>query len=114
MIDSWTQEAAAKLELALNDVPAAQRIKGSPRTGAKSLGQFGGVNIGVWEMTPGTMSDTEVDEVFVVLHGAGTVEFKDQAPMDLAAGDVVRLYAGQQTVWTVTDTLRKVYLSLRS
>jgi hypothetical protein len=114
MIDSWTQEAAAKLQLALNDVPAAQRIKGSPRTGAKSLGQFGGVNIGVWEMTPGAMSDTEVDEIFVVLHGTGTVEFKDRGPMHLTAGDIVRLYAGQQTVWTVTDTLRKVYLSPRS
>lgn len=114
MIDSWTQEAAAKLQLSLNDVPPGQRIKGSPRTGAKSLGEFGGVNVGVWEMTPGTMSDTELDEIFVVLHGAGTVEFKDRAPMHLAAGDIVRLYAGQQTVWTVTETLRKVYLSLRS
>lgn len=114
MIDSWTQEAAARLQLTLSDVPAAQCIAGSPRTGAKSLGQFGGVNVGVWEMTPGTMSDTEVDEIFVVLHGAATVEFKDRAPMKLAPGDVVRLHAGQQTVWTVTETLRKVYISLRS
>ncbi len=114
MIDKLTKEAAASLDLPLSDVPAAQRIKGSPRTGTKSLGQFGGANVGVWEMTPGTMSDTEVDEIFVVLHGAATVEFKDRAPMRLAAGDVVRLHAGQQTVWTVTDTLRKVYLSLRS
>lgn len=114
MIDELTKEAAASLDLPLSDVPAAQRIKGSPRTGAKSLGQFGGVNLGVWEMTPGTMSDTEVDEIFVVLHGAATVEFKDRPPMTLAAGDIVRLHAGQQTVWTVTQTLRKVYLSLRS
>ena len=114
MIDSWTQEAAAKLQLPLSDVPAAQRIAGSPRTGAQGLGQFGGVNVGVWEMTPGTMSDTEVDEIFVVLHGAAIVEFKDRAPMTLMPGDVVRLYAGQQTVWKVTETLRKVYISLRS
>ena len=55
------REAAATIELTLTDVPAAQRLEGSPRTGAKSLGQFGGVNVGVWEMTPGTMSDTEVE-----------------------------------------------------
>ncbi len=114
MIDSWTQEAAATIELPLKDVPAAQRIKGSPRTGTKSLGQFGDVNVGLWEMTPGTMSDTEVDEIFIVLHGSGTVDFKDRESISLAAGDVVRLHAGQQTVWTVTDTLRKVFLSLRS
>ncbi|HWA50805.1 MAG TPA: cupin domain-containing protein [Dongiaceae bacterium] len=114
MIDSWTQEAAARLKLPLSDVPAAQRIAGSPQTGAKGLGQFGNVNVGVWEMTPGTMSDTEVDEIFVVLHGAAEVEFKDGAPMTLKQGDVVRLHAGQQTVWKVTETLRKVYVSLRS
>lgn len=114
MIDAWTQEAAAKLVLELKDVPATQRLKGSPRTGARSLGTFGNVNVGVWEMTPGTMSDTEVDEIFVVLHGAATVEFKDRAPMILKSGDVVRLHAGQQTVWTVTEALRKVYVSLPS
>lgn len=112
MIDRWTQEAAARLPLTLSDVPAAQRIAGSPRTGAESLGVFGGVNVGVWEMTPGTMRDTEVDEIFVVLHGAATVTFEDRAPMELTPGDVVRLLAGQRTVWTVTETLRKVYISL--
>jgi uncharacterized cupin superfamily protein len=114
MIDSWTQEAAAKMPLTLSEVPAAQRISGSPRTGAESLGRFGGVNIGVWEMTPGTMRDTEVDEIFVVLQGAATVAFEDRAPMTLALGDIVRLHAGQRTVWTVTQTLRKVYMSLRA
>ena len=113
MIDNWTQEAAARLALPLSEVPPTQRIAGSPRTGAESLGVFGGVNVGVWEMTPGTMRDTEVDEIFVVLHGAATVAFEDRAPMTLSPGDVVRLHAGQRTVWTVTETLRKVYISLR-
>jgi hypothetical protein len=112
MIDTWTQEAAASLQLTLSDVPAAQRLAGSPRTGAKSLGPFGNTNIGVWEMTPGTMSDVEVDEIFIVLRGAATVDFKDRAPLKLAQGDVVRLHVGQETVWTVTETLRKVYISL--
>ncbi len=49
-----------------------------------------------------------------MLHGAATVTFEDRAPMTLSPGDVVRLHAGQRTVWTVTETLRKVYISLRS
>jgi uncharacterized cupin superfamily protein len=114
MIDNWIQEAAAGLQLTLTDVPVAQRVSGSPRTGVKSLGQFGGTNIGVWEMTPGIMRDVEVDEIFIVLHGAATVEFKDSTPLNLSQGDVVRLHAGQETVWTVTQTLRKVYISLPS
>jgi uncharacterized cupin superfamily protein len=111
MLDDVTKVAAARLELPLADVPEAQRIAGTPRTGATKLGDFGGVSLGVWEMTPGTMRDVEIDEVFVVLHGAGTVAFADGTITALEPGDVVRLHAGQRTVWTVRETLRKVYLA---
>jgi uncharacterized cupin superfamily protein len=67
---------------------------------------------GVWEMTPGVMSDVESDEVFVVLSGSATVEFDDEGEtLHIEAGDVVRLAAGARTVWSVTETLRKVYLA---
>ena len=111
MLDELTKAAAARMVLPLTDVPEAQRIAGMPRTGAAKLGAFGGVTIGVWEMTPGTMRDVEIDEVFVVLHGAASVAFADGTIMPLEPGDVVRLHAGQQTVWTVTETLRKMYLA---
>jgi uncharacterized cupin superfamily protein len=63
-------------------------------------------------MTPGTMSDVEADEVFVVLSGSATVEFGDGSPtISIGPGDVVRLAEGAETVWTVTETLRKVYLT---
>ena len=113
MLDELTKTAAAGIALPLADVPEVQRIAGTPRTGAAKLGEFGGVTLGVWEMTPGTMRDVEIDEVFVVLHGAATVAFADGKITALEAGDVVRLHAGQQTIWTVTETLRKVYLAHR-
>lgn len=95
-------------------VPADQRVDGAPSTGAVTLGEFGGLEVGIWEMTPGVMSDVEADEVFVVLSGAATVEFADgTAALALGAGNVVRLTAGTETVWTVTETLRKVYLAGR-
>ena len=37
----------------------------------------GDVEVGLWEAGPGTDVDTEVDEVFLVLSGAGTVTFAD-------------------------------------
>ncbi|MCV7218172.1 cupin domain-containing protein [Mycobacterium crocinum] len=93
-------------------VPADQSLGGEPHTGIAELGTFGGLEVGVWEMTPGVMRDVEAEEVFVVLSGAATVEFEDGTPMiTLAAGDVVHLAKGTKTVWTVTETLRKVYLT---
>ncbi len=75
------------------------------------LADLGEVEVGVWEMTPGTEQDTEVDEVFVVLAGHGTVVFADGEVVALAPGVAVRLRAGERTTWTVTETLRKVYVA---
>ena len=65
-------------------------------------------------MTPGTMRDVEIDELFVVVAGDATVDFVDSElpSIRLGPGAVVRLEAGMNTVWTVRQTLRKVYLVL--
>lgn len=103
---------AAALFVEHEDVASDQVVDGHPRTGAGQLGRFGDLEMGVWEMTPGVMRDVEADEVFVVLSGAAIVEFDDDTPpLSLTAGDVVRLAEGTRTVWTVTETLRKVYLT---
>ncbi|MBJ7466743.1 MAG: cupin domain-containing protein [Mycolicibacterium sp.] len=103
---------AAALALTHEPVPADQSVAGDPSTAASTLVQFGGLEIGVWEMSVGTMTDVEADEVFVVLSGAALVEFADGTPpLHLRAGDIGRLAAGAETTWTVTDTLRKIYLT---
>jgi len=92
-------------------VAPEQVVNGHPHTGLATLGRFGGLEVGVWEMTPGVMRDVEADEVFVVIAGAAIVEFANgTASLTLKPGDVVRLAKGAETVWTVTETLRKVYL----
>ena len=111
-MDSNTVGHAATLDLPHEPVPADQAVGGEPRTGVTTLGEFGGLEVGVWEMTPGVMRDVEADELFVVLSGSATVEFADgTSPLQLGPGDVVRLAEGSETVWTVTETLRKVYLT---
>jgi uncharacterized cupin superfamily protein len=84
---------------------------GSDAEGA--LGEWRGAEVGVWACEPGVYPDTEADEVFVVLEGDATVEFNDPAlpAIEIGPGSVVRLEEGMQTVWTVRETLRKVYLS---
>ena len=103
---------AGSLFIEHEPVAPDQVLDGHPWTGAGRLGLFGDLEVGVWEMTPGVMRDVEADEMFVVLSGAAVVEFDDGAtPLHLAAGDVVRLAEGTRTTWTVTETLRKVYLT---
>jgi uncharacterized protein len=107
-----TSVRATALDLDPQPVAPDQTVSGQPRTGVHALTEFGGLEVGVWEMTPGVMSDVEADELFVVLSGSATVEFADEAEtLHVQAGDVVRLAEGANTVWTVTETIRKVYLA---
>ena len=102
---------AQRLELDVNPLPAAQVVDGSPCTGSVELGALGGCAVGVWQITPGVSTDVEADELFVVLSGRAVVEFDDgSAALHLQAGSVARLRGGSRTTWTVSETLRKVYI----
>jgi uncharacterized cupin superfamily protein len=104
--------SAANAQLDRAAVPADQIVSGSPETGILELPDFAGMSMGVWEHTSGVSTDTEVDEVFIVISGGATIEFidDDTAPLDVKTGDIVRLSAGAKTRWIVRDHLRKVYL----
>ncbi|WP_017933071.1 cupin domain-containing protein [Nocardioides sp. Iso805N] len=98
-------------DLALAAQPSEQVVAGDPLTGSRELTTLRGLEVGVWEMTPGVATDVEADEVFVVLSGEGTVTFEDGEVIELRPGTVVRLSAGDTTVWEVASTLRKLYLA---
>ena len=104
--------SAAKAQLDRAAVPTDQIESGSPKTGILELPDFAGMSMGVWEHTEGVSTDTEVEEVFIVISGGATIEFTDDdiAPLDVEAGDIVRLSAGVKTRWIVRDHIRKVYL----
>ena len=106
--------AVAALELALVHEPVAadQVVDGAPTTGFATVSSLGDLEVGVWEMSVGAMRDVESDEVFVVIAGRATVTFDaDDRVMTLSAGSVARLSAGEHSVWTVTETIRKVYFT---
>ncbi len=107
---------AAQVPLAPLDDDPSSVVSGSPSTAMASLAEYSGVEVGLWQMTPGVMTDVEADEVFVVLSGTATVviEPDETAPrrtLHLVPGSIVRLTAGMRTVWTVTETLRKLYVA---
>lgn len=95
-------------------VPTDQVIEGAPKTGWVELSSSAHGEWGVWEMTPGAMSDVEVDETFVVVAGHAIVErtVDGQAVVEeLHPGVCVTLIAGEETIWRVSETLRKVYFA---
>ncbi|MEP6504549.1 MAG: cupin domain-containing protein [Betaproteobacteria bacterium] len=101
----------AAVTLDHRDLPVQQAVSGRPRVGTAQLGALGDVTIGIWEISPSVSTDVEADEFFVVLSGAATVDFADGSPsLHLKAGSIARLAAGSATTWTVTQTLRKVYV----
>ena len=92
-------------------LPSGQTVSGSPSAGALKL-VAGETEIGIWEHSPGTSTDVEADEVFVVLSGRGTVEFIESGDvLQLVPGVVARFEAGTATRWTITETLRKIYIA---
>jgi len=94
---------------------ADQLVSGSPTSGWVPLNTIDGVEVGIWEMTPGVVTDTEADEVFCILAGAATVEFLDPPAPTLALrpGTLVRLHDGWRTRWSVTQTIRKIAVTPR-
>ena len=80
-------------------------------TRSTELEATGAGEVGVWEIDPGTATDVETDEVFVVVSGRATIATAEMGAVAVGPGDVVRLRAGTPTTWVVTERLRKVYLT---
>jgi uncharacterized protein len=110
--------SAAELVLEPTELDPAQIVSGSPETAELVLDESadGQVTRGVWEMTPGVVTDVELDELFVVISGRATIEIEGGAQggdratqIEVGPGSVVVLGEGAKTRWTVHETLRKVY-----
>jgi uncharacterized cupin superfamily protein len=105
--------ALSVADAVLEPVPLdpSQVVAGAPEVSELVLSESddGRVVRGIWQMTPGVVTDTEVDELFVVHSGRATIEFADGTVLEVGPGDAAVLSAGAQTRWTVHETLRKVY-----
>jgi uncharacterized protein len=101
----------ATAQLESYDLEAGDIVDGSPTTAEAGFTTIGGVEIGIWEITPGTVRDTEKDEAFVVLSGSAAITFESGEVVQVGPGSLVRLDAGEKTVWEIHSTLRKVYIA---
>jgi uncharacterized protein len=98
-------------ELPRQRIPTNETLDGFPTAGARAIAEIGGAEVGIYDMSPGMARDIECDEVFVVLSGRGSIEFEDGEVLPLAPGSVVRLNKGDQTIWHISETLRKFYVA---
>lgn len=74
----------------------------------------GGSEFGFWQIEAGETDDVEVEEVFLVLAGAGRVTFGDGSAIELRPGVLVHLREGDTTTWVIDKPLRKLYVAAPS
>ncbi|MCE1180547.1 MAG: cupin domain-containing protein [Micrococcales bacterium] len=111
MSDRLLSADALTQPLAFEDPTELDVMDGYPRISSGSFGDIEGAEVGLWQMTEGVVRDTEVDEIFVVIGGSARIDFEDGEQLEVGEGSVVRLRAGERTIWRVHSTLRKVYIS---
>ncbi|MFI2436338.1 cupin domain-containing protein [Streptomyces sp. NPDC018693] len=101
----------ADAELEPEPLDPAQILSGPPEVTGKVVGESadGSQVRGVWQITPGVVTDTEVDELFVVSSGSAIIQVEDGPTFTVGPGDLAVLRAGDRTTWTVRETLRKAY-----
>ncbi|WP_405595732.1 cupin domain-containing protein [Streptomyces sp. NBC_01410] len=89
----------------------AQIVRGTPEVSGRVLWESeDGRNIrGIWQITPGVVTDTEANELFVVVSGRATIAVEGGPTFDVGPGDACVLREGDRTTWTVHETLRKAY-----
>jgi GrpB-like predicted nucleotidyltransferase (UPF0157 family)/uncharacterized cupin superfamily protein len=99
------------LDLEPDALDPSQVVAGSPEVRSLVLhtSPDGRVERGVWEITPGVVTDVEADELFVVVTGRATIEVDEGPTLEVGPGDAVVLEEGWRTRWTIHETLRKVY-----
>ncbi|MFI5821895.1 cupin domain-containing protein [Streptomyces rishiriensis] len=89
----------------------AQIVSGAPEAAGKVVWESadGRQVRGIWQITPGVVTDTEADELFVVISGSATIEVEGGPVLTVGPGDMAVLHEGDRTTWTVHETLRKAY-----
>ncbi|GAA2476985.1 cupin domain-containing protein [Streptomyces gobitricini] len=101
----------ADAELGPEPLDPGQIVSGTPEVTGKVVweSEDGKQVRGIWQITPGVVTDTEADELFVVVSGSATVEIEGGPTLHVGPGDMAVLREGDRTTWTVHRTLRKVY-----
>lgn len=85
--------------------------KGEPVMSGRLLFEGDGVQVGVWECTPGgwSIENRPDHETVQILAGRALLTNSDGSAVELTAGDVLTLPKGWSGRWDILETVRKLY-----
>jgi uncharacterized cupin superfamily protein len=95
-------------------VPTA--TAGEPYESWKVISDDGRVELGVWEVTPGSFRGAK-DGVYELMHfvaGRGTITGPDGVVTEIRPGVVMLCPDGWSGVWDVHETVRKTYAVVKT
>ena len=86
---------------------------GEPMTRGRVLYEGNGIQVGVWECTPGgwTIKDRPDHETVQILTGRARLTNADGTSAELTAGDVLTLPKGWSGRWDILETVRKFFIT---
>jgi len=96
-------------QLEPEELDPSQIILGDPKVSSLTLYEEGGVESGLWRITPGEVTDVEVEESFLVIEGRATIEYSDGRAFTVGPGDTHHFKGGEETTWKVEETLLKAF-----
>jgi uncharacterized cupin superfamily protein len=104
----------AELETGRRPVPTA--VDGEPYESWQVISDDGRVELGVWEVTPGSFRGTceGYDEQMHVVAGRGTITDGDGVVTSIRPGVVMLCPDGWSGVWEVGETVRKTYAIVKT
>lgn len=93
--------------------PRAGADAGDPQTSGITFFSGHGVDVGVWECTPGgwAIEDRADTETMLLLGGRVRITPAGGDPVELGEGDVFVLPAGWSGRWDVLETVRKLFVT---
>jgi uncharacterized cupin superfamily protein len=106
--------AAADLSAELGDWgPRVGADTGEPMTSGRVFYEGNGVQVGLWECTPGgwTIENRPDHETVQILSGRARLTNADGTAVELAAGDVLTLPKGWSGRWDILETVRKLFVT---
>jgi uncharacterized cupin superfamily protein len=94
--------------------PRAGADAGSPMTATRVLHDAGPLQVGIWECTPGgwSIDNRPNTEIVHILAGAARITDADGAVRELLPGSAVVLPRGWSGRWDITQTVRKLYVTI--
>ncbi len=95
-------------------VPTA--VAGEPYESWQVISDDGRVELGIWEVTPGSFRG-ETDGIYEQMHfvaGRGTITDAEGAVTEIRPGVVMLCPDGWSGVWDVRETIRKTYAIVKT